>query len=312
MRVETGTGSGSSILFLSSFLALALGVAACRGDERESRRPGSVDATRIVTDTIEGVLSVQPDGLTVRRCGESEESWVIEATGADLRYAVKDLGAGSGDRLRLRAIGESVAPPEAGPGSDHDSAIRVVQWVYLAEDLSGCSPGEQPEAPDYGASTDGGRRMGDSAAVESAAERFRDLASNNTRQDTVQGVLEQGDATSYFTAFVDTSGSVVRLEERLDLGEYGSRSIEYGLSAGSLFFVREEGTLRDLSPSGAGDLLPRGFEVAYDSLGRIEGSSRYGPGFEEGIEAAAGGAREHLDRLLELVEERLAAGVPKG
>jgi putative lipoprotein len=37
-----------------------------------------------------------------------------------------------------RVLGESVIPPGEGPGAAYADAIRVVQWVYLAEDTSGC------------------------------------------------------------------------------------------------------------------------------------------------------------------------------
>lgn len=236
----------------------------------------------------------------------------MEAPGADLLAAATGLGAGTGDRLRVRVLGESVARPAERSGSEYESAIRALQWVYLAEDLSDCLPGEQPEFAGELPTEGVVRRTGDLAAVERAATRFRELASAESEADTVQGSLMQGDATSEYTAYLDPDGKVARVEERLNFGDYGSRRVVYGFSDGALFYVREEGVLRNLVPDGAGELRPRGFEAALDARGRVLGSQFYGPGFPEGIEQAVRGAEEHLDRLLDLVSERVAVRVPTG
>jgi len=93
-----------------------------------------------VTDTIEGLLQVEPEGATLQPCDAGGPAWVIESAGVDLRSAAAGFGVGSGTPLRARVVGEFVNSPETGPGSDRALAIRVVQWVYLAEDTSGCAP----------------------------------------------------------------------------------------------------------------------------------------------------------------------------
>ena len=153
---------------------------------------------------------------------------------------------------------------------------------------------------------------GAQAAVELAANRYQDLVRLDTWEDSVQLSFEQGDATAEVTAYFNSAGQVVRVDERLDLAEYGSRTVEYGLADGSPFFIRETGTLRDLSLEGKEALVPRGYEAALDLDGRVLGSNRYGPGFESGMDPVVGGARAHLDSLLERVEERVAGKVPTG
>ncbi|MCL7968363.1 MAG: hypothetical protein M8867_01910 [marine benthic group bacterium] len=302
----------SSSRFHFALLGLSIGCVACSGDDGQSRPPGAADATSVVADTIEGVLTVHHEGLSLRRCGDSGASWVLEAPGADLSDAAADLGARAGDRLRARVRGEVVTAPADGAGSEYESAIRAVQWVYLAEDVSDCPPGEETTVEATRRPGDEILRTGDAESVELASRRFQSLASRSIAGDTVQGSFEQGDATSNFTAYFNAAGQVVRVEERLDLAEYGSRTVEYGLSAGSPFFIREAGTLRDLSAEGAEALVPRGYEAALDPGGSVLGSNRYGPGFESGMEAVVGGARAHLDSLLERVEERVAGRVPTG
>lgn len=293
-------------------LALAFGFVACTGDDEQGRRPGAADATRIVSDTIEGVLTVHREGLTIRRCGESGGAWVVEAPGADLLSAAAELGAGIGDRIRVRVRGEEVTAPAEGAGSGFVSAIRAVQWVYLAEDISDCPPGEEVEVSEGAVAVAEILRTGDSLAVERAAARFQTLSSMTSEADTVQGAVRYGDATSYFTAYINAGQQVIRVEERLDLAEYGARTVEYGLSDGVPYYIREAGTLRDLSPEGTGNLVSRGFEAALDTDGGELGSSRYGPGFEGGIESAISSARAHLERLLQVIEPRLAERVPTG
>ncbi len=311
MRSKWRSELASSSRFHSGLLALAFGFVACTGDDEQGRRPGATDATRIVSDTIEGVLTVHREGLTIRRCGESGDAWVVEAPGADLLSAASELGAGTGDRIRVRVRGEEVTAPTEGAGSGFESAIRAVQWVYLAEDISDCPPGEEMEVSEGAVAVAEILRTGDSLAVERAAARFQAL-SPMSEADTVQGTVQYGDATSYFTAYISAVRQVVRVEERLDLAEYGARTVEYGLSDGVPYYIREAGTLRDLSPEGAGDLVPRGFEAALDTDGGELGSSRYGPGFEGGIESAVSSARAHLERLLQVIEPRLAERVPTG
>ena len=126
--------AGSSCVLVAAFLA------ACGGDSAEVRAPAAEEATLpgAAADTLEGLLRVSEDGLTFQACGSGRESWVIESPGADLRVAAEGLSVDAGAPMFARLVGGVVDPPDAGPGSGHTSAIAVRQWVYLAEDTSGC------------------------------------------------------------------------------------------------------------------------------------------------------------------------------
>lgn len=89
--------------------------------------------------------------MTLQPCASGGPAWVIEDAGADLRGAVAELGGRGGTPLLARVVGEFVNPPETGPGAGSGSAIRVVQWVYLAEDTSGCAPGRESGSGNGGA-----------------------------------------------------------------------------------------------------------------------------------------------------------------
>ena len=97
-----------------------------------------------VADTLEGLLRVGEDGLTFQTCGSGQEAWVIESPGADLRVAADGLSVDAGAPVFARLVGGVTTPPDAGPGSGYASAIAVRQWVYLAEDISGCPEGLEP------------------------------------------------------------------------------------------------------------------------------------------------------------------------
>jgi uncharacterized membrane protein len=130
----------------SSCGLVAAVLAACGGDSAEVRGPGAEEATlsSVVADTLEGLLRVGEDGLTFQACGSGRESWVIESPGADLRGAADGLSVDAGAPMFARLVGGVAAPPDAGPGSGYASAIAVRQWVYLAEDTSGCPVGLEP------------------------------------------------------------------------------------------------------------------------------------------------------------------------
>ena len=132
---------------LSSCLLIAALLAACGSDSAKVRGPDAEEATlsSAVADTLEGLLRVGENGLTFQTCGSGQEAWVIESPGADLRVAAEGLSVDAGAPVFARLVGGVVAPPDAVPGSGYASAIAVRQWVYLAEDTSGC-PGAQVEA----------------------------------------------------------------------------------------------------------------------------------------------------------------------
>ncbi|MEJ2548729.1 MAG: hypothetical protein P8125_13115 [Gemmatimonadota bacterium] len=92
-----------------------------------------------MTDTLEGLLKVDGEGLAFQPCNSADVAWVFEAPGADLREAAKELIGGGKHPIRARVVGESVMPPDEGAGAGYPDAIRVVQWVYLAEDTVGCA-----------------------------------------------------------------------------------------------------------------------------------------------------------------------------
>lgn len=129
--------AGSSCVLAAAFLS------ACGGDSAEVRGPGAEEATLpgAVADTLEGLLRVGEDGLTFQACGTGQESWVIESPGADLRVAADGLSVDAGAPMFARLVGGVTVSPEAGPGSGYARAIAVRQWVYLAEDISGCPVG---------------------------------------------------------------------------------------------------------------------------------------------------------------------------
>jgi len=287
--------------------AVAAGAVACGGESGQAGAPGAADATRIVTDTIEGLLKVESDGLTLQPCDAGGPAWVVEASGADLRSAVAELRVGGGIPLLARVVGESVNPPASGPGADRAAAIRVVQWVYLAEDTSGCVAGAGT-----GVAASSEPPTAEQEELASAAARARQIRAGLAEARRVEGRLVEGDASSTFTAFLGSADEVIWVDERIDLGEYGSREVEYALSGGALFYVKETGTIRDLSPEGNGELLPRGFEAAVDADGAASAARRSGPGFESGADAAVRGARSHLDRLLEQVRRRVDESEPIG
>ncbi len=97
-------------------------------------------------DTIEGLLRVRPERMTLQRCSSSTETRVAAATGTDLREAAIELGATADQPIHARLLGEWwTAADSSGPGSTE--RIRVAAWVYLAEDVSGC-PGQEPSVVD--------------------------------------------------------------------------------------------------------------------------------------------------------------------
>ena len=119
----------------------AASLAACGGDAPETHESG-VDVaslSSISADTVEGLLVAANDGLTLQPCGSAEVAWVAEARGADLRKAANGLSVGSGAPVLARVFGKEFEPRQDGPGAAYGSGLYVLQWVYLAEDISGCS-----------------------------------------------------------------------------------------------------------------------------------------------------------------------------
>jgi uncharacterized membrane protein len=116
-------------------------LAACGGDSPETQESG-VDVaslSSVAADTVEGLLLVATDGLTLQPCGSAEVTWVAEARGADLRKAADGLSVGSATPVLARVFGKEFEPRQDGPGAAYGSGLYVLQWVYLAEDISACS-----------------------------------------------------------------------------------------------------------------------------------------------------------------------------
>jgi len=118
----------------------AVYLAACGGDSPEVH-DASIDVaslSSIPADTVEGLLVVGTDGLTLQPCGSAELVWVAEARDADLRKAADGLSVGSGTPVLARVLGKAFEPRQDSPGAAYGSGIYVLQWVFLAEDTSGC------------------------------------------------------------------------------------------------------------------------------------------------------------------------------
>jgi len=118
----------------------AVYLAACGGDSPEVH-DSSIDVaslSSVPADTVEGLLVVGTDGLTLQPCGSAELVWVAEARDADLRKAADGLSVGSGTPVLARVLGKAFEPRRDGPGAVYGSGIYVLQWVFLAEDTSGC------------------------------------------------------------------------------------------------------------------------------------------------------------------------------
>lgn len=129
----------------------AASLAACGGDSPESRESG-VDVaslSSVSADTVEGLLVVGTDGLTLQPCGSAEVAWVAEGRGADLRRAADGLSVGSDTPVLARVFGKEFEPRQDGPGAAYGRGLYVLQWVYLAEDTSGCLvlPAELEQVP---------------------------------------------------------------------------------------------------------------------------------------------------------------------
>ena len=129
----------------------AASLAACGGDSPEFQESG-VDVaslSSVSADTVEGLLVVGADGLTLQPCGSAEVAWVAEARGADLMKAADGLSVGSDTPVLARVFSKEFEPRQNGPGAAYARGLYVLQWVYLAEDTSGCSvpPAELEQVP---------------------------------------------------------------------------------------------------------------------------------------------------------------------
>jgi uncharacterized membrane protein len=72
--------------------------------------------------------------------------WVAEARGADLRSAADGLSVGSGTPIFARVVAKAYTPRRERPGAAEDTGLYVLQWVFLAEDTSGCPVPEEVSA----------------------------------------------------------------------------------------------------------------------------------------------------------------------
>ncbi|MGB3561522.1 MAG: hypothetical protein WBC09_00520 [Thermoanaerobaculia bacterium] len=141
MRSERQWGYAPSSLRRFGLVGVAaVYLAACGGDSPEVH-DSSIDVaslSSVSADTVEGLLVVGTDGLTLQPCGSAELVWVAEARDADLRKAADGLSVGSGTPVLARVLGKAFKPRQGGPGAAYESGIYVLQWVFLAEDTSGC------------------------------------------------------------------------------------------------------------------------------------------------------------------------------
>lgn len=88
------------------------------------------------------------------------------------------------------------------------------------------------------------------------------------RWEKKTGSFTAGEATSRYTAWFDV-GELRKIEEQLNLGEYGTAKISYYFNNRALFFYHENGQRSGMGRigAGAGERIERAF--AYDSIGQL-------------------------------------------
>lgn len=104
-----------------------------------------------------------------------------------------------------------------------------------------------------------------------------------TRLERKAGSFTAGEATSHYTAWFDV-GELRKIEEQLNLGEYGTSTISYYFNNRSLFFYRELAQRSGMGRIGSsgGDRVERAF--AYDSVGQLVESRKMINGHPSPIE----------------------------
>lgn len=104
-----------------------------------------------------------------------------------------------------------------------------------------------------------------------------------TRLEKKAGSFTAGEATSHYTAWFD-AGELRKIEEQLNLGEYGTAKISYYFNNRALFFYHELAQRSGMGRIGAtdGERVERAF--AYDSVGQLVESRKLINGHPSPIE----------------------------
>lgn len=104
-----------------------------------------------------------------------------------------------------------------------------------------------------------------------------------TRLERKAGFFTAGEATSHYTAWFD-AGELRKIEEQLNLGEYGTAKIFYYFNNRALFFYHELAQRSGMGRVGStgGERVERAF--AYDSVGQLVESRKLINGHPSPIE----------------------------
>lgn len=73
-----------------------------------------------------------------RECGSQTETWVVDATGGELREASEALASGPYAPLFVELRGRIGPAPARGFGADYDGALTVVELRHAARESRGC------------------------------------------------------------------------------------------------------------------------------------------------------------------------------
>ncbi len=136
------------------------------------------------------------------------------------------------------------------------SAIAAIAGALLT--AAGCSrdepaPVEAPPLPE---------------AAQQIRERLMSL-------DRVDGLWGEGDASSHFEAWLDGE-SVVFIEERMAVGDYGDYRDEFYFADGELFHYRRTGVQREIATDGEGEsrLVDVRLEIDFTPEGKPTASAK--------------------------------------
>lgn len=105
------------------------------------------------------------------------------------------------------------------------------------------------------------------AATESTPESSPTTDSISTLRE-IQGWWSLGDSYGPFTAYYE-GNDLLRIEENLGQGEYGSSKAEYHYENGKLARHTQESLWRLIDPEDPHRLVPVAFEMEFDSAGNL-------------------------------------------
>lgn len=115
------------------------------------------------------------------------------------------------------------------------------------------------------------------SACEPAVDRPQDVTQQTQTEvatvepsensEVVEGYWEMSDAAGPYRAYLD-HGVVVRIEQELDFGDYGSSRTEFFFEDGRLIRFHERSERRVITPGRASELLDIEIELDFDQQGR--------------------------------------------